>query len=81
MHVEFDIIFWGFLELLDTEIIHHGIVEGNTRRIAVETLSQNSTYLILAANRTHRIDPIDGFNYYTGGWNITNPHYLYVSSS
>nr|XP_027066666.1 uncharacterized protein LOC113692456 [Coffea arabica]XP_027070509.1 uncharacterized protein LOC113695575 [Coffea arabica] len=56
---------------------HHAAVEGNTRRIGAETTSQNSTYLILAANRTHRKDPTDSFNYYTGGWNITNPHYIF----
>ncbi|KAL3497321.1 hypothetical protein ACH5RR_040053 [Cinchona calisaya] len=35
----------------------------------------NSSYLILAAKRTHRKDPLDGFNKYTGGWNISNEHY------
>ncbi|XP_071910945.1 uncharacterized protein [Coffea arabica] len=64
-------------ELLDTRMHHHAAVEGNTRRIGAETTSQNSTYLILAANRTHRKDPTDSFNYYTGGWNITNPHYIF----
>ncbi|KAM7266933.1 hypothetical protein ACFE04_009099 [Oxalis oulophora] len=36
--------------------------------------SNNST-LILAANRTDRRDPIDDFNIYYGGWNISNSHY------
>ncbi|CAI9092656.1 OLC1v1027966C1 [Oldenlandia corymbosa var. corymbosa] len=35
----------------------------------------NSTYLTLAAKRTYRKDPLDGFNKYTGGWNISNEHY------
>ncbi|XP_047327881.1 uncharacterized protein LOC124931460 [Impatiens glandulifera] len=35
----------------------------------------NSTYLILAAKRTHRKDPLDGFKKYTGGWNISEKHY------
>ncbi|KAI4329376.1 hypothetical protein L6164_021645 [Bauhinia variegata] len=30
----------------------------------------------LAANRTRRIDPSDYYNYYEGGWDITNSHYI-----
>ncbi|EXB67224.1 hypothetical protein L484_025702 [Morus notabilis] len=36
---------------------------------------QNSS-LILAAESTHRKDPLDGFNYYKGGWNISERHYF-----
>ncbi|KAJ4829666.1 hypothetical protein Tsubulata_034580 [Turnera subulata] len=32
--------------------------------------------LILAENRTHRKDPLDNFNYYKGGWNISDEHYF-----
>ncbi|XWS19125.1 hypothetical protein CRYUN_Cryun32bG0104800 [Craigia yunnanensis] len=32
--------------------------------------------LILAEKETYRKDPLDHFNYYTGGWNIANVHYL-----
>ncbi|KAG5026128.1 hypothetical protein JHK86_022042 [Glycine max] len=35
--------------------------------------ANNST--ILAAQRTRRIDPSTDFNYYEGGWDITNTHY------
>ncbi|CAK9159019.1 unnamed protein product [Ilex paraguariensis] len=52
------------------------MVEWNSRRFVAET-SNKSSYLILAANRTHRRDPSDGFKYYNGGWDIANPHYLY----
>ncbi|WVZ79208.1 hypothetical protein U9M48_026814 [Paspalum notatum var. saurae] len=31
---------------------------------------------VLAAERTRRKDPIDGLRFYTGGWNISNRHYL-----
>ncbi|TKW22136.1 hypothetical protein SEVIR_4G209100v4 [Setaria viridis] len=31
---------------------------------------------VLAAERTRRKDPLDGLKYYTGGWNISNRHYL-----
>ncbi|KAK3130922.1 hypothetical protein QOZ80_6BG0499690 [Eleusine coracana subsp. coracana] len=30
----------------------------------------------LAAERTRRKDPLDGLRYYTGGWNISDRHYL-----
>lgn len=36
---------------------------------------------ILAANKTHRIDPRAKFTYYEGGWNIADEHYHSVSSS
>lgn len=60
----------------------------DTRRIAAEIHLSNSTApspeaastkLILAAKRTHRRCPADGFNYYDGGWNVSDSHYLYVS--
>ncbi|KAA8535223.1 hypothetical protein F0562_030226 [Nyssa sinensis] len=53
----------------------NGVVEWNTSRFVAET-SNPSTTLTLAANRTRRKDPCDGYKYYTGGWNITNKHYL-----
>ncbi|XP_077238005.1 uncharacterized protein LOC143879485 [Tasmannia lanceolata] len=30
---------------------------------------------ILASERTHRRDPLDGYKHYNGGWNISNKHY------
>ncbi|GAB4854620.1 hypothetical protein Ancab_023203 [Ancistrocladus abbreviatus] len=36
---------------------------------------QSST-MVLAPRRTHRRDPLNGFRYYTGGWNISERHYL-----
>ena len=35
--------------------------------------------LVLAPERTRRKDPLDHFNIYNGGWNISNPHYIAVS--
>lgn len=35
--------------------------------------------LPLAAERTRRKDPLDGFNKYTNGWNISDHHYWAVS--
>ncbi|XP_057488197.1 uncharacterized protein LOC130774192 [Actinidia eriantha] len=59
------------------------IFEGNyslgTRRSLAEGPSDeaplNSSYLVLAAKRTHRRDPLNDFKKYTGGWNISEKHY------
>ncbi|KAK1392730.1 Protein tweety like [Heracleum sosnowskyi] len=50
------------------------------RRIVAETNASNApdnASLVLAAKRTHRRDPSDGFNYYNGGWDFSNSHYVY----
>lgn len=47
----------------------------DTRRF----LEENTTVLLLAQQRTSRRDPLNGFNRYTGGWNISNKHYWAVS--
>eukprot|EP01018_Ginkgo_biloba_P015561 Gb_28682 [translate_table: standard] len=36
---------------------------------------ENNGSLILAAHRTHRPDPFNGFKRYSGGWNFSNEHY------
>lgn len=38
--------------------------------------ASDTTTTVLAAERTRRKDPLDGLRYYTGGWNISNRHYL-----
>ena len=38
------------------------------------------SYVVLAAERTQRKDPLNGFKRYTGGWNISDRHYWSVSS-
>lgn len=38
-----------------------------------------SSSFILAQERTHRKDPLDNYNYYSGGWNISDKHYWVVS--
>ena len=40
-----------------------------------------SSSVVLAAQRTRRKDPLNGFKRYTGGWNISERHYWAVSSS
>ncbi|VFQ83431.1 unnamed protein product [Cuscuta campestris] len=47
-----------------------------TMKMAAESAAQNSSNLILAAERTRRRDPTDNFRYYNGGWNLSNPHYF-----
>ncbi|XP_020265677.1 uncharacterized protein LOC109841191 [Asparagus officinalis] len=50
------------------------------RRLTVEgptspsPVAENSSF-ILAAQRTRRQDPLNSFEKYTGGWNISNKHY------
>jgi hypothetical protein len=55
-----------------------GVVQWNTRRSLVEENTGNSS-LILVETRTYMKDPLDGFNRYSGGWNISNQHYWAVS--
>ncbi|CAH9075516.1 unnamed protein product [Cuscuta epithymum] len=53
-----------------------GVSWGNGRSLR-QGNSGRSSSLILAADRTHRKDPSNSFKYYTGGWNISNEHYIY----
>lgn len=55
------------------------VLPWKTRRSMAEDAPSN-TSLILAQRRTTRKDPLDNFNRYTGGWNISNRHYIAVSS-
>nr|KAJ0214089.1 hypothetical protein LSAT_V11C400191700 [Lactuca sativa] len=54
-----------------------GVVHRETERAVLETGSNDeNSSLILADKRTRRKDPINDFKYYTGGWNISNEHYV-----
>jgi len=55
------------------------VLPWKTRRSMAEDAPSN-TSLILAQRRTTRKDPLDNFNRYTGGWNISNRHYIAVGS-
>ncbi|KAG9141714.1 hypothetical protein Leryth_022037 [Lithospermum erythrorhizon] len=46
------------------------------RSLLQEGSNVQSSSLILASQETHRKDPLDSFNYYTDGWNISNKHYI-----
>ncbi|KAF4386190.1 hypothetical protein F8388_016442 [Cannabis sativa] len=66
--------------IMMTEEKNNGMVSWSTQKHLLEAtnakpISQNSP-LILAAERTHRKDPSNGFNYYNGGWNISEKHYF-----
>ena len=58
----------------------------SSRRLVAEVLPphgplvENSSF-VLAAERTSRRDPLNGYKLYTGGWNISETHYWAVSSS
>lgn len=55
-------------------------VHRNFERVVLETpSSDDNSSLILADKRTRRKDPIDEFKYYSGGWNISDEHYISVS--
>ncbi|KAI4344218.1 hypothetical protein L6164_011469 [Bauhinia variegata] len=47
-----------------------------TRSLLAKETSANSSHLLLAENRTRRPDPLDHYNTYTGGWNISSTHYI-----
>lgn len=66
-----------FTEQVDNDGGNVEAVQWTTRRTLAETVP-NST-LILAEKRTRRKDPLDGFNHYNGGWNISDKHYWSVS--
>lgn len=59
---------------------YHEVLPWKTRRSMAEEEATSNTSLILAQRRTTRKDPLDNYNHYTGGWNISNRHYIAVSS-
>lgn len=60
----------------------HDVISKGARMHLLEATNEEpiqNLSLILAAERTRRKDPLDGFNYYKGGWNISERHYFSVS--
>ncbi|XP_073001852.1 uncharacterized protein [Typha latifolia] len=62
--------------------LHNAFISGGDEnglvaslRRSIVGISEANTSFILAADRTQRKDPLNGFRYYTGGWNIRNQHY------
>lgn len=71
------------LRVADDAVVSFGLPHG---RMAAEVaaspegaVAENSSF-VLAAKRTYRKDPLNGFNRYIGGWNITNIDYWAVRS-
>lgn len=74
--------------------LHGTVSEAETENVAVFAPDYNdgpsvapvvdnnseSSSLVLAAKRTYRQDPLNGFRRYSGGWNIKDRHYWAVSS-
>ncbi|KAI3455274.1 hypothetical protein Pfo_011937 [Paulownia fortunei] len=59
------------------DVVEDGVVSWGTQRSVLEgSNGGNSTSLLLAKERTRRKDPRDDLKYYTGGWNISNEHYI-----
>ncbi|KAL8498747.1 hypothetical protein ACS0TY_021899 [Phlomoides rotata] len=50
---------------------------GITERMVSDNSSEEEmdSSLVLAPRKTYRKDPLNDFKMYTGGWNISNPHY------
>ncbi|TVU08306.1 hypothetical protein EJB05_41706, partial [Eragrostis curvula] len=69
---------WRFLVLLLVSASLFAYVSGDE---SIDLAAAESNTSVLAAERTRRKDPLDGLRYYTGGWNISDRHYLAVSSS
>ncbi|XP_060205235.1 uncharacterized protein LOC132633057 [Lycium barbarum] len=53
----------------------YGVVSSGSKRLLAENNGTGNSSLVLAAERTHRQDPLEDRKYYTGGWNISNKHY------
>lgn len=73
---------FAFLCLLRVGVVdgsNNGAVSWGNGRSLLQDNNGGDSSLILAAERTHRKDPSDKLNYYTGGWNISNDHYKSVS--
>ncbi|KAI3868401.1 hypothetical protein MKW92_023163 [Papaver armeniacum] len=75
-----------FLTILLIICVSHGVSQSSDHqemvmgREMLESVGTNESYmenstLFLAAKRTYRRDPTDGFKRYRGGWNISDNHY------
>lgn len=61
---------------VDGERNPNEVLQWKTRRSMEEDAVLPNASLILAQKRTTRKDPLDHFNRYNGGWNISDEHYL-----
>ncbi|KAI7744673.1 hypothetical protein M8C21_033075 [Ambrosia artemisiifolia] len=69
------------LVVFPSSVVINGDVGREIERILVETaVGDGNSSMILADKRTRRRDPSNDFEYYTGGWNISDQHYIYSVS-
>ncbi|XP_054792407.1 uncharacterized protein LOC129320174 [Prosopis cineraria] len=61
------------VDLVSLRPYHAKLTQDMRRPLADDTAAKTS--LVLARERTRRKDPLDHFNLYNGGWNISNQHY------
>jgi hypothetical protein len=55
------------------------VARRSTAEDPADTIVAPNSSFVLAANRTYRRDPLNGFRKYPGGWNISEVHYWAVS--
>ncbi|KAK4395371.1 hypothetical protein Sango_1691400 [Sesamum angolense] len=71
------VFLWFFSSPGAADAAENGVVPWGSQRSVLEGINGgNSTSLVLAKDRTHRKDPQEDLKYYTGGWNISNDHYI-----
>jgi hypothetical protein len=58
---------------------HVLVARRSTAEGPADTIVAANSSFVLAANRTYRKDPLNGFRKYPGGWNISEVHYWAVS--
>jgi hypothetical protein len=56
------------------------VARRSTAEGPADTIVAANSSFVLAANRTYRKDPLNGFRKYPGGWNISEVHYWAVSA-
>ncbi|CAN8233482.1 unnamed protein product [Cochlearia groenlandica] len=55
---------------------HHHPSSTSFQGLRRQILEGENGTLVLAAERTRRPDPLNHFNIYSDGWDVTNPHYI-----
>lgn len=70
---------WTFCFFAGPEIEGKGVV-GVSRLYVYDAAPYENSPLPLAAERTRRKDPLNSFNKYIYGWNISDNHYWAVST-
>ncbi|EFH64082.1 hypothetical protein ARALYDRAFT_316907 [Arabidopsis lyrata subsp. lyrata] len=59
---------------------HHRPSSTSFQGVRRQILEGGNGTLVLAAERTRRPDPLNHFNIYVDGWNVTNTHYIAITN-